>query len=160
MPFIVLLMSILFTAVDQLLKILVVRDIKPVGTRELIPGLLSLDYVENRGAAFSMMIGGRWIFVGVTAVVCIFIIFAMFRYGRHEFFSWAASALIVGGGVGNMIDRIMHEYVVDYLHVSFFPAIFNFGDCCVVIGVIFFIIHILFFSDNKEPERVIRRWRS
>ncbi len=160
MAFIILLLSILFAAVDQLLKILVVRDIKPVGTKALIPGLLSLDYTENRGAAFGMMVGWRWIFVAITAVVCAFIIFAMFRYGHHEFFSWAASALIVGGGIGNMIDRILHEYVVDYIHVSFFPAIFDFGDCCVVIGVIFFIIHVLFFADRKEPEKVIRRWRT
>lgn len=151
-----LLLSVLFTVVDQFLKLVVVRDVKPVGSVSVIPGLLDWEYVENRGAAFSLLEGGRWVFVAITAAVCVFIIFAMFRYTRHEFFSWAASALVVGGGVGNMIDRILHEYVVDYIRVSFFPAIFNFGDCCVVIGAIFFIIHAVFFSE-RDTEKVIRR---
>lgn len=151
-----LLLSLLFAAADQLLKLLVVRDIKPIGTKILIPGILQMDYTENTGAAFSMFEGGRWVFVAVTVVVCVLIIFAMFRYRNHEFFSWAASALIVGGGIGNLIDRVLHTYVVDYIHLRFFPAIFNFGDCCVVLGAVFFIIHILFFSERDDVERVIR----
>ena len=88
-----LLLSVLFTVVDQFLKLVVVRDVKPVGSVSVIPGLLDWEYVENRGAAFSLLEGGRWVFVAITAAVCVFIIFAMFRYTRHEFFSWGASAL-------------------------------------------------------------------
>lgn len=156
MAFIMLLLSFLFAAVDQLLELLVVRDIKPIGSKTIISGLLNFDYTENTGAAFGMMEGGRWIFVGVTVVVCVLIIFLMFQYGNQSFFSRAACALIVGGGIGNVIDRVMHVYVVDYIHVSFFPAIFNFADCCVVIGVIFFIIHILFFTEKDKTEKVMR----
>lgn len=156
MAVIALLLSFLFAAVDQLLKLLVVRDIKPIGSKTIVSGLLNFDYTENTGAAFSMMEGGRWFFVAITVVICALMIFAMFRYKNHEFFSWAASSLIVGGGIGNMIDRVMHPYVIDYIHVSFFPAIFNFGDCCVTIGAIFFIIHILFFVDKDTTEKVIR----
>lgn len=156
MAFITLLLSFLFAAIDQLLKLLVVRDIKPIGSKTLINGLLSLDYTENKGAAFSLMEGGRWIFVAVTLIVCVLIIFLMFRYENQSFCSRAASALIVGGGLGNVVDRVLHEYVVDYIHVSFFPAIFNFADSCVVIGVIFFIIHILFFTEKDHTEKVMR----
>lgn len=152
-----LLLSFLFAAGDQLLKLLVVQNIKPIGSKTVIPGLFSLDYTENIGAAFSMLPGRRWLFVGITVIICILIVIAMFRYKNHEFFSWAASILIVGGGIGNMIDRILHAYVVDYIHISFFPAIFNFGDCCVTVGAIFFIIHILFFVDRNQSEKVIRR---
>lgn len=157
MAFVVLLVAAFLAAADQLLKMSVVSGVKPYGPVTLIPGLLTLEYTENLGAAFSMFSGARWFFVVITAAVCAFIIFALFRYENHSFFSLAASALIVGGGVGNMIDRILHEYVVDYIHVSFFPAIFNFGDCCVVVGVCFFIIHVLFFADRSGPEKVIRR---
>ena len=156
MAFITLLLSFLFAAIDQLLKLVVVRDIKPIGSKTLINGLLNLDYTENTGAAFSMMEGGRWIFVAVTLLVCGLIIFTMFRYENQGFFSRAASALIVGGGIGNVIDRVLHEYVVDYIHVSFFPAIFNFADCCVVVGVIFFIVHIIFFTERDKTEKVMR----
>ncbi len=157
MPFVVLLVAALLAAADQFLGMFVVSEIKPVGPVTLIPGFLSLDYTENTGAAFSMMPGARWFFIAITALVCALIIFLLFRYERHEFFSIAASALIVGGGIGNMIDRILREYVVDYIHISFFPAIFNLGDCCVVVGDVFFIIHVIFFADRPQREKVIRR---
>lgn len=156
MAFIMLLLSFLFAAVDQLFKLIVVRNIKPIGSKTLIGGFLSLDYTENKGAAFGMMQGGRWIFVGVTLLVCALIIFMMFRYKNQGFFSRAASVLIVGGGLGNVIDRVLHTYVVDYIHVSFFPAIFNFADSCVVVGVLLFVIHILFFTERDNSEKVMR----
>lgn len=156
MPFVALLLSLLFAAADQLFKFLVVRDIKSVGSKTILDGFLSFDYTENAGAAFSIMQGGRWIFIGITAVICILLIISMFCYSGHEFFSWAASVLIVGGGIGNMIDRVLHGFVVDYIHISFFPAIFNFGDCCVTIGALFLILHVLFFTGNDKTERVMR----
>ncbi len=156
MALVTLLLSFLFAAIDQLLKLLVMRDIEPIGSKTVIGGLLSIDYTENKGAAFSLMEGGRWFFVAVTLIVCALVIFLMFRYKNQGFFSRAASALIVGGGFGNVIDRVLHEYVVDYIHVSFFPAIFNFADCCVVVGVIFFLIHILFFTESDKTEKVMR----
>lgn len=151
-----LLFSLLFAAADQLLKMLVVRDVKPIGSVSVINGLLKLDYTENTGAAFGMLEGGRWLFIVITLLICALIIFAMFRYNGHEFFSRAACALIVGGGLGNVIDRLSHAYVVDYISVSFFPAIFNFADSCVVIGAIFLVIHLIFFSDHDRAERVLR----
>jgi signal peptidase II len=103
-----------------------------------------------------MLEGQRWLFVSITLVICALIVFGMFQYQNHNFFSWAASVLIVGGGVGNLVDRVLHNYVVDYIHVSFFPAIFNFGDCCVTVGAVFLIIHILFFVDRDHAEKVLR----
>ena len=152
-----LLLAVLVVAADQIFKLLAVQYVKPVGSIPVIPGLFSLDYVENRGAAFSMLQNRTAFFVAVTAVVCVFVVIAMFRYGNHEFFSRAACILVLGGGVGNMIDRISHVYVVDYLHLSFFPAIFNFGDLCVTVGAVFFIIHVLFYLEkDNHAEKVLR----
>lgn len=157
MPFIILLLSALFIAVDQILKLLVVEYLKPDGIKTVISGLLSFQYVENRGAAFSILQNQRWVFVGTTVVICALIVYALFRYSHHEFFSYAASALIVGGGIGNLIDRVLHGYVVDYIHVSFFSAIFNFADCCVTVGTICLMIHVLFFmEDDHGVEKVLR----
>jgi signal peptidase II len=150
------LLALLFAAGDQLLKMVVVRDVKPIGSIDLVDGLLKLEYSENTGAAFSIMQGGRWIFLAITLVLCIFFIFAMFFYNNHDFFSRAACVLIVGGGIGNAIDRITLSYVVDYISVSFFPAIFNFADCCVVVGAIFLIIHFIFFTEHSKEEKVLR----
>lgn len=157
MPFVMLLLSVLFIAIDQILKFLVVGYLKPAGVKTIFDGFLSLDYVENRGAAFSILQNQRWLFIVITVVISALLIYALFRYQHHEFFSYAASALIVGGGIGNLIDRVLHGYVVDYIHLSFFPAIFNFGDCCVTVGTVFLILHILFFTeDERGPEKVLR----
>lgn len=157
MAIISLLLSALVVAADQIFKLLVVQYVKPVGSVSVIPGLFSLEYVPNRGAAFSMMQNRTALFVVITAAVCVLIVIAMFRYGNHEFFSRAACILVLGGGIGNMIDRISHVYVVDYLHVSFFPAIFNFADMCVTVGAVFFIIHVLFYLENdNHAEKVLR----
>ena len=152
-----LLLAALVVAADQIFKLLVVQYVKPVGSISVIPGFFSLDYVPNRGAAFSMLQDRTALFVSVTAVVCVLIVAAMFRYRNHEFFSRAACVLVLGGGIGNMIDRLSHTYVVDYLHVFFFPAIFNFGDMCVTVGAVFFVIHVLFYLEkDNQAEKVMR----
>jgi signal peptidase II len=156
LAFVALLLSAVLVAADQILKLLAVDYLKPVGAMHIVPGFLDLTYIPNSGAAFSMLEGQRWLFVGITFVICVAIVLALFRYQNHSFCSYTASVLIVGGGVGNMIDRVLHGYVVDYIHVLFFPAIFNFGDCCVTVGTIFLILHVLFFSDNGNVEKVLR----
>ncbi len=104
-----------------------------------------------------MLQNQRWLFVVVTLTISAVIIYALFQYRQHNFFSYAAGTLIIGGGIGNLIDRMMYGYVVDYISVSFFPPIFNFADCCVTVGTVFLMIHILFFSDlNSNAEKVIR----
>lgn len=154
---IALLLSVLLAAADQLLKMLVVVYVKPVGEKPLIGGLLDLEYVENRGAAFSILQNQRWFFVAVTVALCVLIVALMFRYESQSAFSWAASVLILGGGLGNLADRLARGYVVDYIHVSFFPAIFNFGDACVTVGAVFFLIHVFFFADrDRGAEKVLR----
>jgi signal peptidase II len=157
---IVLLLAAAFTAADQCLKLLAVRFLKDGGGRTFAGGYLRLVYTENRGAAFSILQNKRWFFVTVTFVICVLIIIALFKYEGHGFFSYAATALILGGGIGNMIDRVLNGYVVDYIYVTFFPAVFNFSDCCVTVGTVFLIIHMLFFSERDTGgEKVLRTRR-
>lgn len=158
MPVIALLLSALLVAADQLLKLLVVQNVQPVGKIVVIPGLFNLFYLENRGAAFGMLQNYQWLFVIVTSAVILLIIFALFFYNNHDFFSYAASTLIIAGGIGNLIDRIRLNYVVDYLSFSFFSPIFNFADCCVTVGTVFLLIHFLFFAETDgSANKVVRR---
>lgn len=160
MAIVALFLAAVIIAVDQGLKLWAVQCLKTGGTKVFAGGLLKFTYTENRGAAFSIFQNQRWLFVAITAVVCVIIIAALFMYGNHGFFSYAASILILGGGLGNLIDRVVNGYVVDYIYVSFFPAIFNFSDCCVTVGAIFLIIHVLLFSErNNNSEKVIRTRR-
>ena len=159
MPFLMIGLAVLFAAVDQILKLLVVQFLKPVGTVALIPGLLNLTYVENRGAAFGMLSNQRWLFIVLTCLLMLVVFFLLFRYQNHTILTFLACGLILGGGVGNLIDRIWMGYVVDYISVSFFPPVFNFADCAVVIGTALFVIHVIFFAERAGVEHVERRRR-
>jgi len=155
---IALLLSAAAVAIDQIIKLLVLQNLKPVGRMTVINNFFDLFYLENKGAAFGILQNQTWFFIVVTSIITIFIIVALFRYNNHDLFSYTASILIIGGGIGNLIDRILYGYVIDYISISFFPPVFNFADCCVTVGTVFLLIHILFFADveDKNSEKVIR----
>lgn len=154
MAIISIILIAVLTAVDQLLKMLVVTHLKPIGSFTVVPGLLELKYVENTGASFGMLPNMSWLFAILTVVLSAVIIFLLLTYKKHNFFTYFSAILIVAGGLGNLIDRLVFHYVIDYIHVMFFDYIFNFADCCVVIGVIAFIIHILFFMDKDKKDQL------
>lgn len=151
MPVVIVLLSAAgLIAIDQVLKAAVLAWLVPVGQYTVIPGFFSLLYVENRGAAFGILQNRQWLFAILTAAVCVVVILSLFRYRRHDGFSWAACALILGGGIGNIIDRVARGFVVDYLSFRIFPPIFNFADICVVAGAVCLIVHVL-CSDRQIP---------
>ena len=152
---IVLILSALVATADYAIKLLVINNLKPVGSTEIIPGLFSLKYVENKGAAFGMLSNARWIFIVFTIVIIIALIYLMIRKRIDSKLFNAAAVLIIGGGAGNLIDRIFYGYVVDYLSVSFFPPVCNFADYCITIGAALMVVYLLFFSDllNKKDSK-------
>jgi len=160
LPVIALILAAIAVVADQFLKTLVVNQLKPVGTVTVIPNVLKLEYLQNSGAAFGILQNQKWFFIVITVIISAAIIFALFTYQEHTFFSYAASALILAGGFGNSIDRLFYGYVVDYIHVLFFSPIFNFADCCVTVGCVFFIIHILFFAERRRKSQyAVHRYR-
>lgn len=158
MPYLIIIFSILLAGVDQLIKYLVVENLKPISTVAVIPGLFSLTYVENRGAAFGMLSNARWIFILFTLAIIVAIIFVLFKYRVKSKLFNIAVVLIVGGGIGNLIDRIFYGFVVDYLSVSFFPPVCNFADYCITVGAGIMVIYLLFFSSwfNKDKKKDIK----
>lgn len=148
-PLIIIAVAMGLLVIDQVIKYFVLAYLRPVGTVSVIPGLLELAYVENTGAAFGLFRDMTWFLVTVTAVACAAILVLLFWYKKHSFFSYATSALLISGGIGNLLDRFFHGFVVDYIHVMFFDYIFNFADCCITIGAVCFIIHVLFFTGEK-----------
>ena len=85
-----------------------------------------------------------------TLVVAGAILAALFLYKHHSVFSYVAAALLLAGGVGNLIDRIVNGYVVDFIHVMFFGYIFNIADCCVTIGACFLVAHYLWVMHQEK----------
>ncbi len=120
---------------DQLTKYLTVFYLKPVDTVPIIEDVLHLTYVENPGAAFGMMKDSRWIFMTVSTVAIVgILLYLIFKRpaGRLECLSLA---LIVGGGIGNMIDRFLLGYVIDMIDFRLINfAVFNVADSFVCIG--------------------------
>lgn len=147
MPFIALLIAAVIVLADQIIKLFVLNELKPIGTVKVIDGVFNLTYVENRGVAFGIFQDMRWVFVAVTCILLFLIIFYMFKKRPKGKLFYICAGMIIGGGVGNLIDRLVHGYVVDYLAVSFFPPVCNFADYCITIGVFILLIYVIFFSD-------------
>lgn len=146
-------LGIILVAVDQLIKIWAVNELKPVKSMDFIHigalDIMDLRYVQNEGAAFSSFSGARWFLVGIVVIMLIGLTIFVVKYQyKHPFFMISA-VMVMAGGIGNLIDRVRFGYVVDYLDVKLFNfAVFNFADICVVLGAIFLLI-CLFWIEPK-----------
>ena len=147
--------AVLLVALDQITKWLALERLKPIGNMKVIPGLLDLTFVENRGAAFGMLTGQRWFFVLLTAVVVAVIVRAYYKMPKTREYMWLRFSLVfvLAGAVGNMIDRLFRGYVVDFLEVTFisFP-VFNIADIYVVAGTIVTAFIVMFVIKDEPKE--------
>lgn len=138
---------------DQLTKFWALEQLH--NANQVIPvidGVFELRYLENRGVAFGMMQGQTWLFVPVTLVVAVFLIVMLFRspMRNNKLFGFSA-AMVIAGAIGNLIDRVAYGYVIDFLYFKLidFP-IFNFADCCVVVGACLLFIYFVFGMKEYE----------
>ncbi len=154
MAIICLVLALLLVAIDQIIKYFVIIYIKPVSSVVAIEHILDLTYVENTGVAFGMFKDLRWLFVLLTSVVIVVFIVLLFKSGNKSKLFSVSSALIIGGGIGNLIDRLVYGYVVDYLSLSFFPPVCNFADYCITAGSVLLIIYLLFYYDDGKTKKV------
>lgn len=138
-------------ALDQLTKFLTVKFLKPIGTKPLIDGIFHFTYVENRGAAFGILQNQRWVFLFITTLAMVLLGYYLYTLKSEEgtFLLRLSIAFIIGGGIGNLIDRTFLGYVIDTFHFKLidFP-VFNVADSFVVIGTGLFIIYVLFGNGN------------
>ncbi len=143
-------LALVITVADQLFKYWITANIPLGGHMDLIPGVIGLTYVQNTGAAFSLFSGMRWLLLVVTAAASVLIIVLLFQR-RFATFGLVSLAMILGGALGNLIDRLFLGYVVDMFEVQFTNyAIFNIADCFVVVGGILFCIYYLFLHDKYK----------
>ena len=140
-------------AFDQLTKRLAVSGLKNGRFIDIVKGVFGLEYVENRGAAWGMMSGARIFFVVIALVLCvvIFLLYLRIPKGKRYLPLRILSVLLFSGAVGNLIDRLLNGYVVDFLsfYLIHFP-VFNVADCYVTVSVILLAIFLLFFYKDEE----------
>ena len=133
-------------AADRVTKILA-RGI-PEGGQVVIPGVVGLRYAENKGIAFSMLSGMPWV-PGVLSLLVIVAAFIFLRKKELHPLSRAGLMMMLGGAVGNMIDRFAYGFVPDMIEVLFMKfAIFNVADACLCVGCALVIIRLLFIRDE------------
>ena len=133
----------LLVAADQGIKAWATAQLMPVGVMAVLPGIVELRYVLNDGMAFSMLAGKQGILIGVTSLMLIGVLVWLLR-GKMPPLERIAWTLVLGGGIGNLIDRVLNGVVVDYINVLFMNfAVFNFADICVCCGVGLLILSIL-----------------
>ena len=150
MPYIALAVGLALAGIDQLFKYLVTSNMHLGGEVKVFGDVFKIIYVENRGVAFGLFKDMPWLFIVLTVILMGLIIFYMFKKRPDSKLFYISVALIIGGGIGNLIDRIAYKYVVDYLSLSFFPPVCNFADYCITIGVIILAVYLLFFADKND----------
>ena len=125
-------------AADQVSKLLVVNFLSREESLPIIKGILQFTYVENDGAAFGSFDDKRWVFMVASTVMIVGLIIYLWKFPPKSKLACVAMAMIVGGGIGNMIDRIRLEYVIDFIDFCAFPNlwmwVFNVADSAVCIG--------------------------
>jgi len=136
---------------DQLTKLLIIHSFPLFAVREIIPGFFNLVHVRNTGAAFSLLAGANtfWrqaLFVGLTVVVLVILLSAYGKLRSNDYWTKAAYALISGGAVGNLVDRLRFGEVVDFLDFYIgshhWPA-FNVADSAISVGACMLLVSLL-----------------
>ncbi len=144
--------ALLIIVADQLTKTLIIGSFQ-LGDSRTITSYFNLVRVHNAGAAFSFLAGAsgwqRWFFIGLGLAATVFIVWMLKQHGGQRLFSLAL-ALILGGALGNVIDRLLHGHVIDFLQFhwgwlapifpgGYFPS-FNIADSTITVGAVLLIV--------------------
>lgn len=139
--------------IDQIVKLIIKFNMKVGDTISIIPNFFNIEYLHNSGAAFSSFEGMRFVLVVISLVIFI----SMIKYIKKNDISKKVEiisfGMILGGLVGNLIDRVFYGYVIDYLAFTIFGysfAVFNLADSFIVIGVISLAIDMILTSLRNE----------
>ena len=147
-------LSLPLYVIDQITKVLVLKYIAVTDVIPVIPGFFNLVQVHNTGAAFGMGRGNNYFFIGLASVAIIVLAVLTWKNMFRDTPSRVASALLVAGVIGNLTDRILHGFVVDFIDIILpwygrWPA-FNVADSCICIAAGLFILS-SFLDGKKKP---------
>ncbi len=149
--------AIIAVIADQATKLIVVHNIEYKGSAPFIPGFMRFFHTRNTGGGWSMLNGGGWerfLLISVSLIAMGAVLFILIKYYKRHVLLNISLAMVLGGAVGNMIDRFRLGYVVDFLDTEFirFPT-FNIADCFITVGAILLGVYIIFF-DSKAEKRL------
>ncbi len=138
---------------DQWTKHLAVVHLQPIDTLPLWQDMLHLTYLENRGAAFGMLSDKRWVFMILSTLAIVLMLWWLYKEKPASPWVQVAASLIIGGGIGNMIDRVRLGYVVDFIDVRAIDFyVFNGADSFVCVGCGMIVVWVLYMElVKKQP---------
>ena len=129
-------------AVDQTSKLAVVSSLDPHSPVPVVPGYLDLTYLTNTGGAFGVLPWATWVLVGVACVVTVVLVAYRRRLAQAGRLVEAAAGLILGGALGNLVDRVRLGHVIDFIDLHFWP-VFNVADIGITVGAILLVLTML-----------------
>jgi signal peptidase II len=148
-----IILFLLVIVADQITKAIIASNETSV---VIIDKLLSFIYTKNSGAAFSFLNNKDWaqtMFIIITFIALIAFAYMYYKTNKKAVLLKYSLILIMSGAIGNLIDRIRFNYVVDFISIHFFPAIFNVADAALTIGATLFVLHYLFFDKDAIFKR-------
>lgn len=141
-------------ALDQWVKFEIIKNIQLGEVKPFLPKILSLTYLRNTGAAFSILENQQWLFAVITLVVIGAAIWYLSKHIKGSIWLLSSLSLIIAGGIGNFIDRMRQGFVVDMFQLDFINfAIFNVADSYLTIGVMVLVVMMLKEEDNASKGR-------
>lgn len=142
---------VVLIALDQWVKFEIVKNIQLGEVKPFIPKIVSLTYLRNTGAAFSILENQQWLFAVITLVVIGAAIWYLSKHIKGSVWLLSSLCLIIAGGIGNFIDRMRQGFVVDMFQLDFINfAIFNVADSYLTIGVLVLIVMMLKEEGNAS----------
>lgn len=147
-------LTVFLVAIDLGSKFLATMFLQPVGSINIIPGIFGLRYILNDGAAFSLFAGNRLFLVGVTGIALLALaIYLLFKKPTDKL-EYYAMVLVLAGGIGNLIERALNGYVVDFFEFQFINfAVFNIADCFVCIGLGLYLLYFVLDEIKNKKDK-------
>ena len=147
-----IILIILFFIIDLVSKLIVSNLMDVYDSIEIIKGFFNITYVRNRGAAFSIFSGEILGIIIVSLIIICFIVYYILKSNPKSKLEKIGYSMILGGAIGNLFDRVLYGYVIDFLDFYIFNydyPIFNLADCFIFLGVLLLIIYMWRFSDGN-----------
>ena len=151
---------IILTIFDRISKVWAAKTLSQGYDIVIIPGVLELHYLENTGAAFSILTGKVSFFLIITIIMCCFIVYVAINLPREKKFTpfFICLAVLFAGALGNFYDRLFYHYVVDFISFVLinFP-VFNVADIYVTVSMAIIILLVLFYYSDEDISRIFKR---
>ena len=152
-------LTVFIVALDQITKNLIVTNlVLGQSSIPILGGLFNIVFVENEGGAWGFMQNNTWLLIAITVVIMIICFAMLIKYGLHSKMFFFSIVLVLSGGIGNLIDRVIRGSVVDFIQFGFWKTfpVFNIADIAVCIGVGFLLLYFVLdiIKDFKAKKAV------